>query len=108
PASEWNEAVPIGNSRVGAKVFGGPAKEQIQLNEETIWAGEPGNNVPKNKHSNIVEMRRLLAEGKFREAQALSNETFPRQAPEGLDYGMPYQTFGSLWLDFLGHDQYAD
>lgn len=108
PASEWNEALPIGNSRLGAMVFGVPSKEQIQLNEETIWAGEPGNNVPKNTYGNIVEMRRLLAEGKSREAQALSNETFPRQAPQGLDYGMPYQTFGSLWLDFLGHDQYGD
>ncbi|MBE8723054.1 glycoside hydrolase family 95 protein [Sphingobacterium pedocola] len=108
PAAEWNEALPIGNSRLGAMVFGDPANEEIQLNEETIWAGEPGNNVPKNTHDNIAKMRRLLADGKAREAQALSNETFPRQVPEGLDYGMPYQTFGSLRLNFLGHDHYTD
>ncbi|PRD53740.1 glycoside hydrolase family 95 protein [Sphingobacterium gobiense] len=108
PATEWNEALPIGNGRLGAMIFGGPDKEQIQLNEETIWAGEPGNNVPKNTHDNILAIRKLLAEGKPREAQDLSNATFPRQAPEGLDYGMPYQTFGSLWLDFKGHDTYSD
>ncbi|PRD46493.1 glycoside hydrolase family 95 protein [Sphingobacterium haloxyli] len=108
PATEWNEALPIGNGRLGAMIFGGPDKEQIQLNEETIWAGEPGNNVPKNTHDNILAIRKLLAEGKPKEAQDLSNATFPRQAPEGLDYGMPYQTFGSLWLDFKGHDTYSD
>src|SRR5690606_9334572 len=108
PATDWNEALPLGNSRLGAMVFGVPGKEQIQLNEETIWAGEPGNNVPQNTYEKIVEIRKLLAEGKPAEAQALSNETFPRQAPQGLDYGMPYQTFGSLWLDFPGHDSFTD
>ncbi|MCC2600721.1 glycosyl hydrolase family 95 catalytic domain-containing protein [Sphingobacterium sp. FBM7-1] len=108
PAADWNEALPIGNSRLGAMVFGNPSREQIQLNEETIWAGEPGNNVPKNTYDKIVEIRRLLAEGKPAEAQALSNETFPRQSPEDLDYGMPYQTFGSLWLNFPGHEAFTD
>lgn len=108
PAADWNEALPIGNSRLGAMVFGDPSREQIQLNEETIWAGEPGNNVPKNTYDKIVEIRRLLAEGKSAEAQALSNETFPRQSPEDLDYGMPYQTFGSLWLNFPGHEAFTD
>ncbi|WP_257670212.1 glycoside hydrolase family 95 protein [Parapedobacter tibetensis] len=108
PASEWNEALPIGNSRLGAMVFGNPSKEQIQLNEETIWAGEPGNNVPKNSFEKIQQIRALLAAGKAHEAQALSNEAFPRHAPEGLDYGMPYQTFGSLWLDFPEHANYTN
>lgn len=108
PAADWNEALPLGNSRLGAMVFGVPDKEQIQLNEETIWAGQPGNNVPQNTYEKIVEIRRLLAAGKPREAQALSNETFPRHAPAGLDYGMPYQTFGSLWLTFPGHENYQD
>lgn len=108
PASEWNEALPIGNSRLGAMVYGDPSKEQLQLNEETIWAGEPGNNVPKNTYDKIVEIRKLLAAGKPAEAQKLSNEAFPRKAPEGLDYGMPYQTFGSLWLSFPGHTTYTN
>src|SRR5690349_9913003 len=77
PASEWNEALPIGNSRLGVMVYGDPSKEQLQLNEETIWAGGPGNNVPKNTHEIILKIRELLAEGKAAEAQKLSNETFP-------------------------------
>ncbi len=105
PADDWNAALPLGNGRLGAMVFGGIAREEIQLNEETIWAGEPGNNVPKGKQAVIQEIRSLLASGKAREAQALSNQAFPRAAPADLDFGMPYQTFGSLFLDFEGHDQ---
>jgi alpha-L-fucosidase 2 len=108
PASNWNEALPIGNGRLGAMVFGSPGKEQLQLNEETIWAGEPGNNVPKGVFDNIQEIRRLLFAGKNKEAQDLSNETFPRQAPGNLNYGMPYQTVGSLWLNFPGHENYTN
>jgi len=45
PASEWNEALPVGNGRLGAMVFGDPASEHLQLNEETLWAGGPHNNI---------------------------------------------------------------
>ncbi|MDM1292712.1 glycoside hydrolase family 95 protein [Sphingobacterium sp. N143] len=104
-AANWNEALPLGNGRIGAMVYGGVDKEEIQLNEETIWAGRPGNNVPKGKYNDIVKIRQLLTAGKNKEAQALSNQAFPRAAPEGLDYGMPYQTFGSLLLGFPTHDK---
>lgn len=100
PAANWNEALPIGNGRLGGMVYGGVVKEEIQLNEETIWAGGPGNNVPKDTYDDIEAIRTLLDKGEFAQAQELSNETFPRSVPEGLDYGMPYQTFGSLWLTF--------
>ncbi len=108
PASDWNEALPIGNGRLGAMIFGNPQKEELQLNEETIWAGEPGNNVPKNTYSNIEAIRKLIFEKKYKEAQDLANETFPRQAPKDLNYGMPYQTAGSLWLDFPEHEKFSD
>ncbi|QQT28166.1 glycosyl hydrolase family 95 catalytic domain-containing protein [Sphingobacterium spiritivorum] len=107
PASNWNEALPIGNGRLGAMVFGQPDQEQIQLNEETIWAGEPGNNVPKDAYDKIQEIRKLLFAGKSKEAQELSNATFPRPAPSGIDYGMPYQPFGDLWIKFPDHKQYT-
>ena len=45
PASNWDEALPVGNGRLGAMVFGQPGRERLQINEETVWAGEPGNNV---------------------------------------------------------------
>jgi len=108
PAVDWNEALPIGNGRLGGMVFSVPEREQIQLNEETIWSGEPGNNVPDNTYDSIVKIRALLEQGKPVEAQKLSNNTFPRKAPEGLDYGMAYQTFGSIWLDFPDHKNYSD
>jgi alpha-L-fucosidase 2 len=108
PATNWNEALPLGNGRLGAMVFGNPQKEELQLNEETVWAGEPGNNVPKNVFSNIEAIRKLLFEGKNKEAQALALTTFPRQAPKDLNYGMPYQTVGSLWIEFPGHEKYSD
>jgi len=107
PAADWNAALPIGNGRLGAMVFGVPGKEQVQLNEETIWAGEPGNNVPANARSRIEEIRKLLREGNPKAAQDLANATFPWAVPEGLNYGMPYQTFGSLWLDFPDHATYS-
>ncbi|APA00317.1 glycoside hydrolase family 95 protein [Flavobacterium commune] len=108
PSTNWNEALPIGNGRLGAMVFGNPQKEELQLNEETVWAGEPGNNVPKNVYSNIEEIRKLLFAGRNKEAQDLANKTFPRQAPKDLNYGMPYQTVGSLWIEFPGHENYTD
>lgn len=108
PAINWNEALPLGNGRLGVMVFGNPEKEELQLNEETVWAGEPGNNVPKNVYSNIEKIRKLLFEGKNQEAQDLANATFPRQAPKDLNYGMPYQTVGSLWMEFPNHSNYSD
>ena len=108
PATNWNEALPLGNGRLGAMVFGNPAKEELQLNEETVWAGEPGNNIPKNVFPEIEKIRKLLFEGKNKEAQDLANTTFPRKPPADLNYGMPYQTVGSLWLDLPGHKNYSD
>lgn len=108
PAENWNEALPIGNGRLGAMVFGGASQEHLQLNEETIWAGEPGNNVPRNTFDSIQKIRRLLNESKFEEAQSLSNKTYPRAAPKDLNYGMPYQTMGDLFLDFKGHENFKN
>ncbi len=107
PAQNWNEALPIGNGRLGAMVFGGAAQEHLQLNEETIWAGEPGNNVPKNTFDSIQKIRKLLNEGQFQEAQNVSNRTYPRKATKDLNYGMPYQTMGDLFIDFKGHENFS-
>ena len=102
PASNWNEALPVGNGRIGAMLFGGTDIDKIQLNEETVWAGEPGNNIPNGVFPHIMKIRQLLFKGKNKEAQELAKVVFPRQAPKNLNYGMPYQTVGNLELDF-GH-----
>jgi alpha-L-fucosidase 2 len=107
PASNWNEALPLGNGRLGAMVFGNPGQEQLQLNEETVWAGEPGNNIPPNVFDNIQKIRKLLSEGRNKEAQDLSNSTFPRQAPANNNYGMPYQPVGDIQIKFPGHDKFT-
>lgn len=104
PAATWNEALPIGNGRIGAMVFGNPEREQLQLNEETVWAGEPGNNVNEALNSALPEIRRLIFEGRYREAQALALEKVPRQAPAHLNYGMPYQPVGDLFISFPRHE----
>jgi alpha-L-fucosidase 2 len=108
PAENWNEALPIGNGKLGAMVFGGAIQEHLQLNEETIWAGEPGNNVPKNTFDSIQKVRRLINDGQFEKAQDLTNSTYPRTAPKDLNYGMPYQTMGDLFLDFKGHENFKN
>jgi len=104
PATTWNEALPIGNGRLAAMVFGDPAQEKIQLNEETVWAGEPGNNLPNtNFNTSLPQVRRLLFEGKYQEAQELAMKMVPREAGPENNYGMPYQTVGNLLIDFTGH-----
>src|SRR5258708_19068333 len=73
PAKVWNEATPIGNGRLGAMVFGGAPSERIQLNEYTVWAGEKRDrNNPAGKAA-VPEIRRLLFDGKPREAEALAD-----------------------------------
>ena len=64
PARKWTEALPVGNGRLGAMVFGGTTQERIQLNEDTIWAGPP---VPQDRvgaYEHIAEARKLIFEGK--------------------------------------------
>lgn len=101
PADNWNEALPIGNGRLGAMVFGGPAKEQLQLNEETVWSGGPNSNITAESGAAIPALRKLIFEGKFEEAQALADvEMFPKR-----NSGMIYQPVGNLFLNFDGHEK---
>lgn len=96
PAREWNEALAIGNGRLGAMVFGAVQNERIQLNEDTIWAGERRNRVNPLGRGNVAEVRRLLFAGKPKEAEELAERTMiavPKRLP-------PYQPLGDLWLKF--------
>ncbi|WP_258103449.1 glycoside hydrolase family 95 protein [Marinoscillum sp. MHG1-6] len=105
PANNWNEALPIGNGRLGAMIFGGAEMEHLQLNEETIWAGEPGNNVIPELKEQLPAIRELIFAGKYKEAQELTMQTVPRHASEGNNYGMPYQSLGDLFIEFPGHEK---
>jgi alpha-L-fucosidase 2 len=104
PASLWVEALPLGNGRLGAMVFGNPAQEQLQLNEETIWAGQPNNNPNPNALEYLPKIREMVFAGKYAEAEQLATEKVMSQT----NSGMPYQTFGDLRLSFPGHSHYSE
>ena len=106
PAQTWTQALPVGNGVVGGMVFGQPAVERIQLNEETLWAGQPNQVLnPKAKEA-LPRVRQLIFEGKYKEAQQLANEqVMPVGA--GKNMGMPYQPFGDLYITMPGHAAYS-
>ena len=99
PAKDWNEALPIGNGRLGAMVFGGKEEERLQLNEDTLWTGGPHdyNNPEALKY--LPEMRRLIFEGKEKKAEELGGKHMMGN-PVRLQ---AYQPFGDLRIHFLGH-----
>ncbi len=74
PASNWNEAMPFGNGRLGGMVFGGAGEERIQLNEDTIWAGEKRDRNNPEAGRNLPEIRRLLFAGMPHEAEVLAEK----------------------------------
>jgi len=104
PATKWEEALPLGNGRLGAMVYGRPKHEKIQLNEETVWAGGPNNNINPQARPYIRKVRKLIYEGHYVEAQKMANRHI---TPKG-NSGMPYQTVGNLVLDFPGQDSFTD
>ena len=107
PAQTWTQALPVGNGVMGGMVFGTPAVEHIQLNEETIWAGQPNNVVNPNAKEALPEVRRLIFEGKYKEAQDLANaKVMPRAVDKNM--GMPYQPFGDLYIAMPGHANYQN
>ena len=100
PAKDWTEALPVGNSRLGAMVYGGTGREELQLNEETFWAGAPYDNNNTNALYVLPVVRNLIFQGKTREAQRLVDANFLAHKD-----GMSYLTMGSLFLDFPGHEE---
>ena len=103
PAKEWSEALPVGNSSMAAMVYGGVPVEELQLNEETMWAGGPCRNDNPEALAHLEEARQLVFAGKTKEAQELINRTFYT-----LPGGMPYLTLGSLLMDVPGHENFTD
>lgn len=104
PAKRWVEALPIGNGRLGAMVFGNPPKEEIQLNENTIWAGQPYRNDNPDAKEALPKVRKFIFDGKYKEAQNLVNQKFISRNSQG----MPYQTAGELYLLFPGHENFTN
>lgn len=99
----WVRALPVGNGRLGAMVYGNPGSERIQLNEDTVWAGSPYRNDSPEAREALPKVRELIFKGRHAEAQKLADETFFKGP-----HGMMYQPVGDLVLSFPGHDDYRD
>ena len=98
PAARWTEALPVGNGRLSAMVFGGASQERLQLNEGTLWAGGPYDPVNPEAKEALPQVRQLVNEAKYREAARLISAKVMAK-PLGQ---MPYQTVGDLLLAFPG------
>ncbi|MFH1719540.1 MAG: glycoside hydrolase N-terminal domain-containing protein, partial [Planctomycetota bacterium] len=103
PAQKWTEALPVGNGRLGAMVFGTVETERLQLNEDTLWAGHPLDRDRVGAHKYLPEARRLIFEGKYVEAQSIMQREFM-----GERLIRSYQTLGDLKLRFTGGDAVTD
>ena len=105
PSGEtWENALPIGNGRLGAMIFGNVDQEIIQLNEHTVWSGSPNRNDNPDALAALPEIRKLIFEGKQKEAEILASKTIQTKKSNG----QMFQPVGSLNLHFEGHDNYTD
>jgi alpha-L-fucosidase 2 len=96
PATVWTEALPVGNGRLGAMIFGGVGREHLQLNEDTLWAGGPYDPANTNAPAALPEVRKLIFDGKYDDAAALISQKMMANPIRE----MPYQTLGDLFLEF--------
>ncbi|MCX6237642.1 MAG: glycoside hydrolase family 95 protein [Bacteroidia bacterium] len=104
PATIWEEALPIGNGRLGAMIFGGTTEEHIQFNEETLWTGAPHDYSHEGASQYLGQIRELIWQGKQKEAEALAMEKF-MSVPLGQ---RKYQPFGDLWIKFRNQGEVSD
>ena len=98
PAQKWVEALPVGNGRIGAMVFGDPLKERIQLNENSIWAGPPFPQAKAGSPAVFTKARELFLAGKYAEGERMIESEFLPRAVEPRSY----QPLGDLYIGFDG------
>ena len=104
PASQWLEALPVGNGRLGAMVFGAATKEHIQFNEDSLWTGIPRDYSNPTAFESLAEIRELLFEGKQQDAHNLAGEKF-MSIPLRQERYLP---FGDLWIEFEETQDYTE
>ena len=100
PAASWNEALPVGNGRLGAMVFGDPVNEFVQINEESIWAGSKINNNNPEAYKNLPALQQAIFRGEIKKAEEIAGKYFLGTPPRIRSY----QPLG----DLLIHYQWAD
>lgn len=102
PATEWEEALPLGNGRLGVMVFGSTLSEHLQLNDDSLWPDDPGWEEPAGNKEDLQKIRELLFKGDHVQADQLFVEKFSNKS-----IVRSHQTLGDLHIDF-GHDQITD
>jgi alpha-L-fucosidase 2 len=106
PAANWNEALPVGNGRLGAMVFSGIESERLQLNEESVWSKGGKYEDKPDGYKSIPQIQKLLFEGKYVEAQNLCLEKLmAERMPSGTN---TYQTLGDINISFSGVSDYSN
>lgn len=100
----WESALPIGNGRLGAMVYGNVEQETIQLNEHTVWSGSPYLNDNKDALAALPEIRKLIFDGKQKEAELLAKKVIISKG----SHGQMFQPVGALHLNFIGHTDYNE
>lgn len=100
----WENALPIGNGRQGAMVYGNIDTETVQLNEHTVWSGSPNRNDNDEALASLPEMRKLIFEGRQKEAETLANKTIISKT----SHGQMFEPVGSLRLAFKGQENVSD
>jgi alpha-L-fucosidase 2 len=100
----WENALPIGNGRLGAMVYGNVERETIQLNEHTVWSGSPNRNDNPDALAALPQVRQLIFSGKQKEAEDLANKSIITKK----SHGQMFQPVGNLYLTFSGHDTYTN
>ena len=103
-AEKWTEALPLGNGRMGAMVFGGVFDERIQFNEDTLWNGFPHDYDRAGAHDHLGEIRQLLFDNKIKRAEDVTRKTFLSDPIRQK----AYQPFGDLRLHFSSQGEVAD
>lgn len=98
PAADWNEALPVGNGNLGAMVFGGVANERLQLNEESVWTGQPRWDANPDALKTLPVVRKLIFEGKYKEAEELAQKNITGKIRR--DALSSYQTLGDMAIHF--------
>ena len=100
----WENALPIGNGKLGAMVYGNVAKETIQLNEHTVWSGSPNRNDNPLAFDSLTLLRQLIFDGKYKDAERLANKTIITKQ----SHGQMFQPVGDLQLVFKDHDAFSN
>ena len=100
----WENALPIGNGRLGAMVYGNVENEIIQLNEHTVWSGSPNRNDNPLALDSLAIIRQLIFDGKQKEAERIANRVIITKK----SHGQMFQPVGSLQLAFKRHDNYTN